>query len=365
MKKISKKLIPLGILAIFPLNAFALSDIQWNSHQTAIEFLASQGVVKGYDSGPYAGKFMPNKSVSFAEALAISMRSGDKSSRLETPQGWEHWSAPLLRLYNAEDKQTERTYKDHNAPINRDVALYLILRQAGVHFEKETVNAGFSDVKSTSMFAPYIAFAKWAGYTRGYTDGPKAGQFGANEALTRWELSTFTYKILKSEGGTTAVKAKFDEYRAFKWLEKNNGVYSDLASLTSGIGAVYGRESSVTAAAVTLVQSGKFSYKYKTVSSGTTVSTPSSGWSTGGQYTHWTNDKWEAVDKYGYSEQGYANIRDRERYNSIVGNVELARKEWVSDMDFLRMIENRYWKNSQTYKDTKYFIETGRTDFPN
>lgn len=52
-------------------------------------------------------------------------------------------------------------------------------------------------------------------------------------------------------------------------------MYSDLASLTSGIGAVYGRESSVTAAAVTLVQSGKFSYKYKTVSSGTTVSTPS------------------------------------------------------------------------------------------
>lgn len=128
---------------------------------------------------------MPNKSVSFAEALAISMRSGDKASRIEATAGGEHWSAPLLRLYNAEDKQTERVYKDHNAPINRDVALYLILRQAGVHFEKETVNAGFSDVKSTSMFAPYIAFAKWAGYTRGYTDGPKAGQFGANEALTR------------------------------------------------------------------------------------------------------------------------------------------------------------------------------------
>lgn len=124
---------------------------------------------------------MPNKSVSFAEALAISMRSGDKASRIEATTGGEHWSAPLLRLYNAEDKQTERTYKDHNAPINRDVALYLILRQAGVHFEKETVNTGFSDVKSTSMFAPYIAFAKYAGYTNGYGNG----QFGANASLTR------------------------------------------------------------------------------------------------------------------------------------------------------------------------------------
>lgn len=74
-----------------------------------------------------------------------------------------------------------------------------------------------------------------------------------------------------------------------------------MASLTSGIGAVYGRESSVTAAAVTLVQSGKFSYKYKTVSSGTTVSTPSvnvggGGGANSGGNTSFTGNGNENVD---------------------------------------------------------------------
>lgn len=55
----------------------------------------------------------------------------NKVSIIEVITDSEYCSVPLLRLYNAEDKQIERVYKDYNAPINIDIILYLILRQVG------------------------------------------------------------------------------------------------------------------------------------------------------------------------------------------------------------------------------------------
>lgn len=203
-------------------NLSTFPDIQGNSHQRYIENMVAEGTIKWYDSGALKGKFAPNKSVSFIESLAIVMRTGDRKAEIGAVSGNEHWSAPLKRLYNNKDYQSERRF-ENDQEITRDFAIYLVLRQMGIEFQKWQVIPGvenFSDVRNgdNSVFTPYIMFARKAGVVSGYGNNV----FGKNNKVTRWEIATMSWKALRDNR-----EAIMREYNAIKTQGSNTTIGND------------------------------------------------------------------------------------------------------------------------------------------
>lgn len=180
-----KKIFLAIFLGFFPLSTFAFSDVQNSEFKPFIENMANEKLISGYSDG----KFRPNNSVSFFEALKISNNTAN--GKTEIPANQNNWDF-FRNIYENKFSQNEKFFKNNNK-ISRDFAMYIILKNIGVNLENTKIENNFVDVNSNSLFANYINFAKNNGIIGGYTDGT----FGPNNSVTRGEFAKMAWKTIR------------------------------------------------------------------------------------------------------------------------------------------------------------------------
>lgn len=165
-----------------------------------VRSIAEQGVVSGYrdSEGKALGLFGPADHVTIEQlskiALASSLQLGDCPSinpKNLTASG--SWSASYIAC--AETLQWT-IYGDGGVDVHRNATrseVVVTLLEAFKASIEPTVGSGvlFTDVTTTTIFAPAIQQAKKDGIVSGYTDmdGNPTGMFGPQDAVTRAELS--------------------------------------------------------------------------------------------------------------------------------------------------------------------------------
>lgn len=277
-----KKLILLPIIIALPATTFAFPDADKTEFKPYIDNMSAEKLISGYDDGT----FRPNNSVSFAEALKIAINASENYSKIV--QNPTNWFVPYNTFYTNNFAQFEKIFGT-NDKISRDFAIYLTLRNLGITLTPEQTKniANFPDIKATSLFAPYTAFAKYAGITSGYANG----NFGPNNSVTRGEFTKMIWKSLREN--KSDIMAKYAEITknttnseilqsAKNWLNQVNGQYSNYSELANAANTRFGAGSDIAGTAMSLVSSGQFSYTYKRVTTTTPITnpTPSTGTTT-------------------------------------------------------------------------------------
>lgn len=225
------------LLFLFPKNVFWLcensdkecvlnnlmTDVRWTTFEEVILNAYNKGIIKWYESEK---KFKPDNWVSFIESLAIITNTLDKKDEVLKFENIneKHWSDKYKALYNSQDKTTLRAYSNDDW-INRDFAIYLMLRHIWIEFNQDDYSKfkhNFKDVSIQSKFAPYIAFAYENWITQWYSEWPLAWKFWVNSNITRWEITAFSFKVL-------SMKDKLQEsYKEKTWRTASISATADI-----------------------------------------------------------------------------------------------------------------------------------------
>lgn len=92
-----------------------------------------------------------------------------------------------------------------NILMTREMFVTVLARMEGVDITQyEGQTGGFADVAEDGWYTPYVAWAKDAGITTGYTDG--SNRFGVNEPIRREQLFTMMYRYAKQKGIDMSVR---------------------------------------------------------------------------------------------------------------------------------------------------------------
>lgn len=180
-----KKIFLAVLLGLFPLSAFAFSDMQNSEFREFVENMANEKLISGYSDG----NFRPNNSVSFFEALKIA--NNTTNGKTEIPADQNEWDF-FRNIYENKFSQNEKFFKN-NDKISRDFAMYIILKNIGVNLENTKIENNFGDVSPNSLFANYINFAKNNGIISGYANG----DFWPNNNVSRGEFAKMTWKTIR------------------------------------------------------------------------------------------------------------------------------------------------------------------------
>lgn len=174
-----------------------LSDISNHWGRENIEFLVNRGAISGYSDGT----FKPNNTISFAEFLAIAMRSVVPADQMKAPEG-SHWALGFYNkavelgiFYRSDFKESALLEKT----ISReDMALILInineVAQKESKIDTSTTRGKIQDYTTISSNRRY--FVEQA-YQKGLIAG-KGNGFDPQGNLTRAEAATIVARILDS-----------------------------------------------------------------------------------------------------------------------------------------------------------------------
>jgi len=158
---------------------------------SAIEFLASAGIVNGRTDG----NFHPNDSITRGEfakiiclAAGLTPVTGGSASFSDTSG---HWAAGYIEAAKTADLiggYPDGTFRPNNLITRAEIAKLVVL---GARFATDTSGAGFSDI-ATNWAKDFILTAANNGVVNGYTDGT----FRPNNHATRAEASVMVYNWL-------------------------------------------------------------------------------------------------------------------------------------------------------------------------
>lgn len=176
-----KKIFLAIFLGLFPLSAFAFSDIKNSEFREFVENMANEKLISGYSDGT----FRPNNSVSFFEALKISTNT--TYGKQEFPGSEQNF---YENFYRNSLWQNEKHFSS-NDKISRDFAVYLVLKNIGVNLENIKIENTFNDVNPNSIFSNYINFARYNNIVQWYSNGT----FWPNNNVTRGEFAKLTWGI--------------------------------------------------------------------------------------------------------------------------------------------------------------------------
>lgn len=172
-----------------------LRDIKWTTFEESIMRAYDNWLIKWYSDKT----FKPNSNVSFIESLKIIIWIWPNARKVTdySSQNNQDWSIKYKEMYNSLYYTNESVYIDNNSFINRNFAVYLMLKQIGVNFttsDYQKIPHSFKDIDSNSSLASYVAFANYAWISWWYSDWT----FWWLNKITRWELITMSYKTLVS-----------------------------------------------------------------------------------------------------------------------------------------------------------------------
>ncbi|MBF8984912.1 S-layer homology domain-containing protein, partial [Lutibacter sp. B2] len=184
--------------------AVNISDIQGHWGEKFIKDLISKGAINGYPDGT----FKPNKTISFAEFLSISVRSV-AGNDVQAPGANEHWASGVYQTAIdkgiIEPSEFKGSAESFSAPISReDMALILVRLNENIQGEQRvdasTMKNKIQDYNSISAKRTY--YVEQA-YKKGLLGGKGDIGFAPKAQLTRAEAATATMNMLNYQSGTT------------------------------------------------------------------------------------------------------------------------------------------------------------------
>lgn len=171
------------------------TDVEKHWARESIQKLVEKGIVNGYEDY----RFLPNASLTRAEAAAIIARA----YRLDRPSGVHsfpdvtdsHWAKDAV--LSAALKGIIRGYPDGtfrpNDPVTRAEMSIMAAIAAGLPARTGPVAAAFTDLAQDHWAAPYIYAFVESGHLQGFQDGT----FRPNGQATRAEFVTLLANLLK------------------------------------------------------------------------------------------------------------------------------------------------------------------------
>ena len=176
------------------------SDVQDQSHPyyNAIYWAADEGITKGYSDGTFG----INRSCTRGEMMMFLWRFAgkpepkkvSKSPFNDVPKTHTFYK-PILWGYQ---EGITKGYSDGLFGIMRNVsrgeAMMFLWRLKGKPAPKAVSKIPFKDVPTSHAFYKAILWGSQKNITKGYTSGPKKGNFGINDNCTRGQIVTFLYR---------------------------------------------------------------------------------------------------------------------------------------------------------------------------
>ena len=176
------------------------SDVQDKSHPyyNAIYWAADEGITKGYSDGTFG----INRSCTRGEMMMFLWRFAgkpepkkvSKSPFNDVPKTHTFYK-PILWGYQ---EGITKGYSDGSFGIKRNVsrgeAMMFLWRLKGKPAPKAVSKIPFKDVPTSHAFYKAILWGSQKNITKGYTSGPKKGNFGINDNCTRGQIVTFLYR---------------------------------------------------------------------------------------------------------------------------------------------------------------------------
>lgn len=184
------------VFSVFPhvVGAAALSDITGHKNQTAIQYLYDNGVIAGYPDGT----FKPDKTINRAELLKILV--GGKGITPTTvaykscfPDVKIEWFAPYVCY--AKSAGWVSGYPDGTFQPNKTVskveAIKMLVNSQGYQLPAQVTDKPYADIDVGEWYAPFLKVAKDKGLLE------EAGSaFGTSEQMTRGGISENIYRAM-------------------------------------------------------------------------------------------------------------------------------------------------------------------------
>lgn len=184
-------------------------DVRDESHAyyKAIYWAAERGITKGYTKGADKGKFGINDTCTRGHAVQFLWKmAGSPEPKAvsgtpfpDVPESHTYYQAVLWAQQNGITKGYTKGADKGKFGINdtctRGQIMSFIWR-----FKKQPAPqigdaSPFSDVPTSHVYYKAILWGSQNGVTKGYTTGPKAGQFGVDDNCTRGQIVKFLYNI--------------------------------------------------------------------------------------------------------------------------------------------------------------------------
>ena len=164
---------------------------------TAIKFLSSQRIIKGYEGG----KFLPKKTINRAEATKILLLANKIEKQKQeinfTDINGDEWFADFIST--AQQNNIIQGYSDKTFRPAKDISRVEFLKMA-ITAGQKTVNnldysAPYQDIKNNDWFAPYVNYS----YQKKLINTHKSDFFEPAKPITREEASMVIYGLLISD----------------------------------------------------------------------------------------------------------------------------------------------------------------------
>ena len=176
------------------------SDVQDPSHPfyNAIYWAAGAGITKGYPDGTFG----IDRNCTRGEMMMFLWRyigkpaptMASKSPFKDVPTTHAFYKAILW----GSQKGITKGYPDGTFGIDRNVSrgecMMFLWRLKGKPAPTPAAASPFKDVPKTHAFYNAILWGAQKGITKGYTSGPKKGNFGINDNCLRGQIVTFLYR---------------------------------------------------------------------------------------------------------------------------------------------------------------------------
>ncbi len=167
-----------------------------NKYYDAIEYLADEGVISGYDDKT----FRPNQTVTRVEALKFifegtkaNLEGGDLSfSDLDDSPWYSEYLFTAMKK-NVVKGYDDGSFKPHKT-VNKAEFLKMLFLGMGVDVEEKVSYSPFMDVKMKEWYAPYFIKA----YELGIIDD-SSKYINPSVGMTRGEVADAIYKVMTLE----------------------------------------------------------------------------------------------------------------------------------------------------------------------
>lgn len=184
---------PVEIIKPVDINGF--SDVpEGSSYFAAITYLASTGVIEGYEDGT----FRPDQTVNRVESLKFILESieaalenGDLPFSDVSEEDWYYEYLYTAYKKAIVDGNPDGTFRP-NDTVNKAEFFKILFNGLNVDIDPNLSSPPYIDVSVDEWFAPYIAYAKQIGIISSEID-----HIYPNQGMTRGEVADAMYELIK------------------------------------------------------------------------------------------------------------------------------------------------------------------------
>lgn len=234
----------MGIQVIIDGQTVVFMDVPQSAwFSTYVHDAAQGGIVTGYRdaNGKLTGKFGPENSITFAEALKVAVKGAGFD---EKPYGSavdsgipSHWASAFMSVAKSEDFSVVHTHFRMDAPATRAQVAVLVTDAFGVNVaDMVRSTTRFTDVNTATDFAASIDALSRDGVVSGDTDihGEETGTFRPTEPVNRAEVVKIIMKARELYGKPGEGQIPASENETTTVIYTASGFSPDLLHVKTG-----------------------------------------------------------------------------------------------------------------------------------